>query len=180
MTSNRLWTSRDKTETLLSIHRLLYIPTRVDDIFSTKTNIHEAKIVCDLVEKICLLLKNNQIEIRQDTLGVITPYRAQIALIRRILEKRMPEVHPFITIDTVERYQGGARDIIILSLCSNKISQFSSLISLSEDGTDRKLNVALTRAKEQIIITGNEDILVQNETYRNLIKSCHRMEWEQG
>ncbi len=77
-----------------------------------------------------------------------------------------------ITIDTVERYQGGARDIIIISLSTNTVNQFRSLISLSEEGVDRKLNVALTRAREQLIILGNGDLLSGNEVYRELMGVC--------
>ena len=46
-------------------------------------------------------------------------------------------------------------------------------MSLSSEGIDRKLNVALTRAKEQIIIIGNKEILSSNNTYAQLINSCH-------
>lgn len=74
-----------------------------------------------------------------------------------------------ITIDTVERYQGGARDIILISLCTNAASQMETLVSLSEEGVDRKLNVALTRAREQVVVLGNEDLLSRNEVYRRLI-----------
>jgi len=77
-----------------------------------------------------------------------------------------------ITIDTVERYQGGARDIIIISLSTNSLSQLQSLISLSDEGVDRKLNVALTRAREQLILLGNPELLEGNAIYRELIGYC--------
>jgi DNA replication ATP-dependent helicase Dna2 len=47
-----------------------------------------------------------------------------------------------------------------------------ALVSLSQEGIDRKLNVALTRAKEQIILIGNEDILSKNTVYKTLLESC--------
>ena len=78
-----------------------------------------------------------------------------------------------LSIDTVERYQGGARDIIILSLCTNNESQLSAMASLSKEGVDRKLNVALTRAKEQIILIGNKEILQKNTLYRSLLQTYH-------
>ena len=76
-----------------------------------------------------------------------------------------------LTIDTVERYQGGARDIILISLCLNHPTQLFSLVSLSEDGVDRKLNVALTRARQHLVVIGNAEILAQNEIYKNLMES---------
>ena len=102
------------------------------------------------------------------SIGVITPYRAQIAQIQAALQSRNFDVSK-ITIDTVERYQGGARDVILLSLCTNEASQLSSLVSLSEEGVDRKLNVALTRARRQLVVVGNAEILRGSEIYRKFI-----------
>jgi DNA replication ATP-dependent helicase Dna2 len=69
----------------------------------------------------------------------------------------------------VERYQGGARDIILISLCTNAVGQFESLVSLSEEGVDRKLNVALTRAREHLVILGNRELLRQHPIYEALV-----------
>ena len=75
-----------------------------------------------------------------------------------------------LSIDTVERYQGGARDIIIISLCTNSVNQLTSLISVSDEGVDRKLNVALTRARKHLVIIGNPKILQTNSIYDSLIQ----------
>jgi DNA replication ATP-dependent helicase Dna2 len=102
------------------------------------------------------------------TIGVITPFRAQIATIKNAL-KEQNIADENITIDTVERYQGGARDIILLSLCITHKRQLSSLVSLSEEGVDRKLNVALTRAKQHLVVLGNADILNESVIYKEFI-----------
>jgi DNA replication ATP-dependent helicase Dna2 len=107
----------------------------------------------------------------EDSIGIITPYKAQIALIRKCMEKLPQEITKKITVDTVERYQGGARDIVIISFCVNKLSQLETLVSLSHEGVDRKLNVALTRAKEQIVLIGNRELLSANKVYKDLIDS---------
>ncbi|MDX1943454.1 MAG: AAA domain-containing protein [Saprospiraceae bacterium] len=103
--------------------------------------------------------------------GIITPYRAQIAQIRSVLTEKDIDITN-ITIDTVERYQGGARDIILISLCTNSITQITSLTSLSDEGIDRKLNVALTRAREYVVVLGNPDLLKGNNIYKLLIESA--------
>ena len=128
------------------------------------------------MSKIVELYKDDAKDFTTDTLGIITPYRAQIATIRNAFEERFPELLNYISIDTVERYQGGARDIIIISLCTNKLSQLTSLVSLSEEGIDRKLNVAMTRAREQLIVVGNEEILQTNATYASLIQEAYKHE----
>ena len=108
------------------------------------------------------------------TLGIITPYRSQIALIKKELEKRNIDDLLGITVDTVERYQGSERDVIIYSFCVNNESQLQTLPNLTEeDGViiDRKLNVVLTRSRKRTIIIGNPDLLRMNPIYNRLLDS---------
>ncbi|HOY21208.1 MAG TPA: C-terminal helicase domain-containing protein, partial [Haliscomenobacter sp.] len=159
-------------EQALSSQRMIFCATPLDKIGAAhKTNRHEAEMVGELVAKIQALYAHNGRPFTPRSLGIITPYRAQIAQIRQALQQKGIDVDQ-ITIDTVERYQGGARDIIIISLSTNTASQFRSLISLSEEGVDRKLNVALTRAREQLIILGNGELLSGNAVYRELMGVC--------
>ncbi|MEL6720631.1 MAG: C-terminal helicase domain-containing protein, partial [Bacteroidota bacterium] len=119
--------------------------------------------------------QKNDRQLTENSIGIITPYRAQIAQIRDTLKDANIDLN-LLTIDTVERYQGGARDIILISLCTNSLSQLQSLVSLSDDGVDRKLNVALTRARTHLIVIGNEDLLQNDLTYRELMASFDRVE----
>ena len=149
------------------LSRLIYIPTDIDQQFSWKTNKHEARICAFLVN---LLIEQEEFE--EEQIGIITPYRAQIALLSRVIHLNNPN----ISIDTVERYQGGARDVVILSLCTNRQDQLENLVSPSHEGIDRKLNVAITRARQRLFIVGNDEILKSDSTYNALIKACTR--WE--
>lgn len=159
-------------EYALATQRMIFCTTPLDKLGAAhKTNRHEAELVGELVEKIQARYALEGRTFGTRSLGIITPYRAQIAQIRQALLQKGMDVD-LITIDTVERYQGGARDIIIISLSTNTAAQFRSLISLSEEGVDRKLNVALTRAREQLIILGNEELLSGNEVYRELMRYC--------
>ncbi len=159
--------------------RCIYIDTPVDSYFSWKTNDPEAKLTKHLIEVYRSEFADNNLPFAKSSLGVITPYRAQIAMIKEQIKGMDREETNKVTIDTVERYQGGARDVIIISLCTNKLSQLDSLVSLSSEGVDRKLNVALTRAKEQIIILGNREILSDNNTYLTLIDSYYQLGYEE-
>ena len=151
---------------------MIFCSTPLDNVGAAhKTNRYEAELVGELVEKIQALYQQQGRNFTARSVGIITPYRAQIAQIRQALSKKNIDIDR-ITIDTVERYQGGARDIIIISLSTNTVNQFRSLISLSEEGVDRKLNVALTRAREQLIILGNGELLSGNEVYREFMGVC--------
>lgn len=151
----------------LSEQRLLFFDTKVDTTSVTqKTNRHEAALIAEIL----LRMQTANRESRTENIGIITPYRAQIAQIRSVLNEQGIHTNA-LTIDTVERYQGGARDIILISLCTNSPTQMASLTSLSDEGIDRKLNVALTRAREQVIILGNAELLRQSPVYRALIEA---------
>ena len=110
-----------------------------------------------------------------ESIGVITPFRAQIAQIRACLQERNLPLD-LITIDTVERYQGGARDIIILSTCVNNPDQIDAICSISEEGIDRKLNVAITRARKQFVLIGNRELLESSPSYEFLIQYIGSLE----
>jgi DNA replication ATP-dependent helicase Dna2 len=161
----------ERLEQLIGERRVVFLNSETDTGNNfNKTNAHEARLIGDLVHAFEKIYAKNNKKMHPLSIGVITPYRAQIAQIQEALQNRNFDVSK-ITIDTVERYQGGARDVILLSLCTNEASQLSSLVSLSEEGVDRKLNVALTRARRQLVVVGNAEILNESEIYRRFIEA---------
>ena len=154
--------------------RVSFYPSEAEPIGgSVKVNKSEALIVSKLVKDIYdSYLLNNLVFDSATTLGVITPYRSQIALIKREIESLGIEALNNIIVDTVERFQGSERDIIIYSFCVNTSYQLKQLSNITvEDGVsiDRKLNVALTRARKQMIITGVQQLLVTHPIYKKLV-----------
>ena len=152
-----------------------FIPSERDtESVSGKTNRNEARIVAQLAADVYHLYKET-FEVNR-TLGVITPYRSQIALIRKEIQELGISALNEISVDTVERYQGSERDVIIYSFCVNYLYQLKFLPNLTEENgvwIDRKLNVALTRARRQLYITGVPDILSHNLIYRRLIQAIN-------
>ncbi len=165
-----LTTDGNKLDNILASRRVSFIPICSEELFRSKTNAAEAKLTGEIIVKLFALYEKSEQLLAPQDIGVITPFRAQIAKIREELASRDLDPNQF-SIDTVERFQGGARKIIIISLCINAEQQLESLVSVSSDGIDRKLNVALTRAREQLIVMGNPEILNRNPIYRAYINT---------
>lgn len=164
----------DPIQNMLAAKRVAFLSGGGEDIIrlSDKVNLVEAEMVKQLVEGIYWLYTKNDKKFNpQTTIGIITPYRNQIAMIKKMLsESVVPDVHK-IMVDTVERYQGSQRDVIIVSCCFNKPYQLRMFSNMNREGSvDRKLNVALTRAREQLFIIGNDRIMEQHPIYRKLIE----------
>lgn len=155
-----------------TICRLAFYPSVPEKAgVSAKINYSEARIVADLAIRI---YKDHQMDFDESrTLGIITPYRSQIALIKKEIESLGIPVLNRILVDTVERFQGSERDVIIYSFCVNYPYQLKFLSNLTEEEgvlIDRKLNVALTRARKQMFITGVTELLERNPLYKSLLK----------
>jgi superfamily I DNA and/or RNA helicase len=143
-----------------------------------KANVWEARMIAQLVKGIVSLHQQNDLQFapwRQ--LGIIVPFRRQIAMVRAEIAKILSDVASDIVIDTVERYQGSQRDIIIYGTTITQLGELDILSNLSETSSglvDRKLNVAVTRARKQLFVLGNEKLLCNNVLYAKLIDYCKK------
>ncbi|MCB9532877.1 MAG: protein kinase [Myxococcales bacterium] len=89
--------------------------------------------------------------LRDDAIGVISPFRAQCHAIRGHLATLVsPDLAARIEVDTVERFQGREKDAILISLVSVRWSDFVM--------NERRLNVALTRARFKTIVFGSPEV----------------------
>ena len=170
-------------EQLVAERRVAFIVSPGDfrTTISEKVNVDEARRVAALLRVVY-----EQAEGREKgsfhpyrTVGVIVPYRNQIAMIRKeIARLGIPELLA-ISIDTVERYQGSERDCIIYSFTIQRPYQLDFLTSntFEEDGAtiDRKLNVALTRAREQMFLIGNPELLKMNPVFQKMMEEVKRV-----
>lgn len=141
---------------------------------NNKSNLAEAKCVAAIVGTVHELCKQNKLPFQAaKRIGIIVPFRGQIAMIRKELALlHVPETEE-IVIDTVERFQGSQRDIMIFSTTISQPYQLrilSAPVEIDDQLIDRKLNVALTRARKQMFIVGNAHLLSRNALYRDLIE----------
>lgn len=121
-------------------------------------NSAEAKAVCDFIAVAASALRNRvKDESRRKTVAVITPYGAQKRLIRQLLDKgaNVSDVLD-IEVDTVDSFQGSEADIVLYSTVRTEGS-----IHFLLDW--RRLNVACSRAKENLVFFGCSEFLLQRE-----------------
>ena len=106
--------------------------------------------------------------------GVIVPFRSQIAMVTKEIAKLNIPDSKDIVIDTVERFQGSQREIILFGTTINNPSQIDILSAPVPDAQgrpiDRKLNVAITRARRQMFVFGNRQVLAQSPLYKALME----------
>ena len=166
--------AEDTLDELLKTRRVLFLSDEAYEAHETNDSIIEAQLVADLLRRIYRFTQDRFDPAK--IVGVIVPYRRQIALIRQALSNLSPLTSHLseITIDTVERFQGSQRDVIIYALGVTRRYQLDFLTATTftdVDGSpiDRKLNVALTRARKQMIIVGQPDILNHIPLFRQLI-----------
>ena len=144
---------------------------------SDKVNPNEALLIATMVVKVYKHL--GDLFSVSESIGVIVPYRNQIAAIRTQLAKyAIPELDE-ITIDTVERYQGSQRDYIIYGFTVQRYYQLSFLTDgcFMENGKviDRKLNVAMTRAREHLVMVGNKPLLRNHAVYADMLEEIEEI-----
>ena len=115
------------------------------------TNAGEADAVADVVDDYL------DAGVSPGDVGVIAPYRAQVATIRT----RVPDS---VTVDTVDRFQGSSKEVVVMSF----VATGSLDGPIFEDY--RRVNVALTRAKRALVLVGDREALASDDTYARMVE----------
>ena len=98
-------------------------------------------------------------------IGIISPYKGQVQLLRRMLRRDSywKPLRRLISVNTVDGFQGQERDIILISMVrQNEQGQVGFLSDL------RRMNVAITRARMKLIIIGHSPTLCHHPFYKRL------------
>ena len=131
-----------------------------------RINKQEAALCIEELKKyITKIGKERLLEERID-FGVISPYKAQVQYLRQLIKKDafFKPFRPFITINTVDGFQGQERDVIFISLVrANEEGQIGFL------GDLRRMNVAMTRARSKLVILGEATTLSRHGFYKRLL-----------
>ncbi|ACM57283.1 DNA replication factor Dna2 [Halorubrum lacusprofundi ATCC 49239] len=116
-------------------------------------NVREAERVAEIVDAYVAA------GVDPDDIGVIAPFRAQVAEIGR---------RTAVTVDTVDRFQGSSKEVIVVSLVATGDLDGP----IFED--HRRMNVALTRAKKQLTLVGDDDALASEPFYARMLEWAQR------
>lgn len=126
----------------------------------------------------------------RESIGVVTPWRTQISKIRERIG-REPSLED-VVIDTVERFQGSEKDHILVSFAVCHPGQMNILrtpgtFSLTHDDghghdihIDRKLLVTLSRARRQVVVFGDEEVLKADSVWASVIERMTRVPLPEG
>lgn len=166
----------DQRQSLIATRRAAFIDTKEEiESNNLKINRREAKEIALFTEAYYRVRTANGHSCNlAHEVGIIVPFRSQIAMVTKEIAKLDIPTSEGIVIDTVERFQGSQREIIFFGTTINNPSQIDILSAPVPDakGTpiDRKLNVAITRARRQMYIFGNKEVLSCSPIYKELIE----------
>lgn len=118
--------------------------SEIDD-GASKANDAEAAAVCDAV---VALLGGGQCTVSQ--IAVVTPYAAQVRLIRRRLREVLPRGPPFVEVQSTDGFQGREKEAVVFSAVRS--NTYGSVGFVSDW---RRINVSFTRARRGLIVVGN-------------------------
>ncbi|XP_014520114.1 probable RNA helicase SDE3 [Vigna radiata var. radiata] len=126
----------------------------------------EASKVIEVVNR--LIVGGN---IKEENIGIITPYRQQVSKIKQTLENLdMPN----IKVGSVEQFQGQEKEVIIISTVRSTIkhNEFDRVHCLGFLSNYRRFNVAITRAISLLVIIGNPHIICKDENWSQMLWYC--------
>ena len=130
-----------------------------------RINRAEARLTIDTLQQYFERLGRQRVLDERLDVGIISPYRDQVQLLRRMLRKSayFKPLKQLISVNTVDGFQGQERDIIVISLVrANDEGQIGFLRDL------RRMNVAITRARMKLFILGDSNTMTRHPFYRKL------------
>ena len=132
-----------------------------------RINKQEAELLLQKLENYIRKIGEERIKEERIDFGLISPYKAQVQYLRALLKKNsfFRPYRRFITINTVDGFQGQEKDVIFISLVrANESGHIGFLNDL------RRMNVAITRARMKLVILGNSHTLQKHSFYKKLIE----------
>lgn len=153
-------------------HRpVVYIPCKTNDEFRAERTKNRSRVNHGSLDIIRALIAEVLSNCPLVTVGVITPYRAQVKIIEAgLMELFSSGVRPdAVKVGTIHSFQGSERDIVILDLVESEHLKVGRLY-LQESGK-RLINVAISRVKAKLIVVGDLGVFLRG-------KGSNSIDWQ--
>ncbi|MCY7421717.1 MAG: C-terminal helicase domain-containing protein, partial [Chitinophagaceae bacterium] len=101
------------------------------------------------------------------SIGIISPYRHQVAWLKEQVLSH-PQLQAFLpntTVNTIDSFQGQERDIVYISLTRSNADNVIGFLS-----EIRRMNVAMTRARNKLVVIGDSATIAQFPFYADFIE----------
>ncbi|KAF9976332.1 hypothetical protein BGZ73_008762 [Actinomortierella ambigua] len=138
------------------------------NVFEAEAVVREIKSLLDYSP----LLDGHYFTVSGKDIGVIVPYRKQVEKIMKLLTHENVRDRDRIKVDTVERFQGLERPVMIVSTVRSQ-AQFleqDKKFNLGFVSNPKRFNVSITRARALLIIVGNPNVLIHDEYWKMQIR----------
>lgn len=126
------------------------------------SNPDEAQLLVYLVNKLISEIPEIPVSI-----GVISPYKEQTLVLNSLIQEMNLPKYMYVDCQTVDGFQGQERDVIFVSLVRSNEAQEIGFLK-----DNRRMNVAMTRAKKKLCIVGDSATLANDKFYKAFIDYC--------
>jgi ATP-dependent RNA/DNA helicase IGHMBP2 len=134
----------------------------------------------DIVLQHLRALQEQKVLTEKHSIGIVSPYKAQVNLleIKTEEEASLRKMGKKLAVNTIDGFQGQERDLIYISLVrSNDNGEIGFLSDL------RRMNVAMTRARQKLVIVGDSATLARHPFYKDMLdyieqNGLYRSAWE--
>jgi superfamily I DNA and/or RNA helicase len=163
---------KDHQLSIPSNHPLVFIDTagcgfeeKIQEAFQSRYNPEEFQILCEHLYRLVEEHKGQELP----SIAIISPYREQVIHIKKELEEDSILQAIDITVNTIDGFQGQEKDVVYISLVrSNGKSEIGFL------GDTRRMNVAMTRARKQLVIVGDSATIGSHSFYDAFLSYCEQ------
>lgn len=131
------------------------VTAAVAAVGASKCNVREADVVA---KHVAALLAAG---VRQEAVAVITPYNAQVGLLRALLQHAFPQVE----VRSVDGYQGREKEAVVISMVRSNAARTVGFLA-----DFRRMNVAVTRARRHVAIVADSDTVSSDPHLRSLLQ----------
>lgn len=130
------------------------MPEKVEDEGDSKWNEGEAKVVISHVQRLVAA------GVRPDEIGIITPYNAQVAVLRELRTDALRAVE----ISSVDGFQGREKEAIVISTVRSNATREVGFLA-----DHRRFNVAVTRARRHCAVVADAECIATNAFLKRLV-----------